>query len=173
MADCAEAFRDFPLFRHLDREQVERFVAGCREVHLEADAVFIDQGEGGDQIYFVARGDMQVFVRDEDGHEHELALLTAPAVVGEMEFLTRDSRAACVRARTPVHGLAVDFDDFFHRLQAGDPASLRVFFHISQILARRLAAMNQKFAELDQRDPGARFDEMREFQQKLMTDWTF
>jgi hypothetical protein len=78
-----------------------------------------------------------------------------------------------VRARTSVHGLAVDFDGFFHRLQDGDPASLRVFFHITQVLARRLAAMNQKFAELDQQDPGARFDEMREFQQKLMTEWTF
>lgn len=172
MADRADAFRDFPLFRQLDDEQVKRFVAGCREVDLDAGDVFIEQGEVGDQIYFVADGHLQVFVRDAEGREHELARLDAPAVVGEMEFLTRDSRAACVRARTPVEALAVDFASFYQRLESGDPASLRVFFHMSQVLAKRLAAMNDKFAELDQRDAGSRFDEMREFQQKLMTDWT-
>lgn len=170
--DDFERYRDFPLFRKLDDGEIAGFVAGCEEIELAAGETFIRQGEEGQRIFFITAGEMEVFYLDDDGDEHLLAVLAAPAVVGEMEFLTRDTRTACVRTRTAVRGLSLGFDRLFEQLQAGDPATVRIFFHIAQVLARRLEAMDRKFAELNQQAPGARFDEMRAFQQKLMTEWT-
>jgi len=170
--DDFESYRDFPLFRKLGDGEIAGFVAACEAIELPAGQTFIRQGEEGKRIFFVTAGEMEVFYVDDEGDEHELALLTAPAVVGEMEFLTRETRTASVRARTPVVALTLGFDRLFEQLQAGDPATVRVFFHITQVLARRLEAMDRKFAELNQQAPGARFDEMRAFQQKLMTEWT-
>jgi len=172
MDDHFERYRDFPLFRKLDAGQVAGFVAACEEIELAEGETFIRQGEEGKKIFFITIGEMEVFYVDDEGEEHQLALLAAPAVVGEMEFLTRETRTACVRTRTAVRGLSLTFERLFDRLQSGDPATVRVFFHITQVLARRLEAMDRKFAELNQQAPGARFDEMRAFQQKLMTEWT-
>lgn len=170
--ELVERFRDFPLFRKLDDGEIGDFVSRCESVELPGGEVFIEEGTQGEKLYFFDAGELEVFVRDDAGKEHQLATISAPAVVGEMEFLTREKRAASVRARTPTRGLSVPFDRFFFHLQDGDPSSLRVFFYITQVLAKRLAAMNQKFAELEQQAPGNRFHELRDFQQQLMTEWS-
>jgi CRP-like cAMP-binding protein len=89
-----------------------------------------------------------------------------------MEFLTGTPGAASVRARTPARALVLAYDRLRAQLEAGDAATLQVFFHIAQVIARRLAAMNRKFAELEQRGPGNRFHELRDFQHRLMSEWT-
>jgi CRP-like cAMP-binding protein len=172
MDDHLQRYRDFPLFRKLDDDEIAGFVDACEEFEYGAGETFIRQGEQGKRIFFIVVGEMDVLYLDDESDEHQLALITAPAVVGEMEFLTRESRTASVRARSAVSGLSLAFERMFDQLQAGDPATVRVFFHITQVLARRLEAMDRKFAELNQQSPGARFDEMRAFQQKLMTEWT-
>lgn len=170
--ELLERFRDFPLFRHLDEGEIAEFVERCEPLELPGGEVFIEEGTVGEKLYFFDAGELEVYVRDDTGKEHRLAAISAPAVVGEMEFLTREKRAASVRARTPARGLSLPFDRFFFHLQDGDPSTLRVFFYISQVLAKRLAAMNEKFTELEQQAPGNRFHELRDFQQQLMTEWS-
>jgi CRP-like cAMP-binding protein len=165
-------FRDFPLFQGLDEGQIAAFLAKGEWFDLAAGEILIEQAEEGGKLFFVSDGELEVFGRDEKGGEHPLAVIEAPAVVGELEFLTGEPRAASVRARTPVRGFALSSQRLLERLEAGDPVSSKVFFRTARVLARRLAAMNRKFIELDQRAPGARFDELRDFQTRLMTEWT-
>jgi len=171
-SDPAERFRDFPLFKGLDDEQVAAFLAHGDWLDVTAGELLIEQEEAGGSLYFVSRGDLEVFARDEHGGEHVLAQIAAPAVVGELEFLTGEPRAASVRARTAGHAVALSCDRLLERLRAGDKVTSRVLFAVACVLARRLAAMNRKFVELDQRGPGARFDELRDFQTRLMSEWT-
>lgn len=174
MDEPQRRFRDFPLFRHLDDDQVDGLLANGEEVRLPAGEVFIEKGDEGDRLFFVDEGEMEVFLPDPDDGDHKLAVLEAPAVVGELELLTGEPRDASVRALTPLHAVAMGYERLFHQLQDGDPASLRVFFHITQVLARRLSAMNAKFAELERQAPaeGRRFQELRDFHQNLMTEWS-
>jgi len=170
--DPVERFRDFPLFKGLDDEQIATFLAHGDWVELAAGEVFIEQREAGGSLFFVGQGDLEVFARDDNGGEHALAEIRAPAVVGELEFLTGEARAASVRSRTPGYAVALSSDRLLERLRAGDKVTSRVLFSVARVLARRLAAMNRKFVELDQRGPGARFDELRDFQARLMSEWT-
>lgn len=170
MAHDLARYRDFPLFRHLDDEQISGFIDACETIELAPGEMFIEQGISGDRLYFLLEGTLRVFV--EGGKdEYELAVLTAPAVVGEMEFLTGEPRAASVRSLEPGRALTLGFETLMERLEQGEPATLRVFFHTTQVLARRLAAMDRKFAELEHESRTGRFDELREFQRKLMNEW--
>lgn len=166
-------YRDFPIFRELDDEQLASFAEACEEVVLSAAELFIEKGSRGDCLYFVAEGRMKVFLETDEGDEQELACLQAPAVVGEMEFLTGEPRAANVRSLATSRALRLRFDRLMERLEAGHYPTLRVFFQVAKVVARRLAAMDEKFAELEQQPAGARFHELRDFQNKLMTEWTF
>ena len=171
-AEPTRRFRDFPLFQGLDEAQIAAFLAKGEWLELAAGELLIEQSAKGGSLFFVSDGDLEVFGRDEKGGEHPLAVIEAPAVVGELEFLTGEPRAASVRARTPLRGFALSSERMLERLEAGDPAASKVFFRTARVLARRLAAMNRKFIELDQRAPGARFDELRDFQTRLMSEWT-
>ena len=160
----------FPLFSALDPEQVESLFAAGRENVIAAGETFIREGDTGNCIFFVFAGSMTVY-SENDGEERELASIHAPAVIGELEAFTGDPRSACVRARTEVRALELPFETLRSRLQSGDPAAFYVVFHTAQIIARRLAAMNKKFLELQQQ-PNVRHDELREFQDKLLNDWS-
>lgn len=170
--DLAQRFRGFPLFRKMTDDQVAEFVADCEPFECEEGEVFIHQGREGDHVYFVSEGKMRVFLVDDDGKEHRLAILKAPAVVGEIEFLTREPRSASVRAAAPLRGVSMDFKKLNERLKEGNPTTFQVFFYVSRVLARRLSRMNNKLAEVEKKAPGTRIDELRDFQKKLMTEWS-
>jgi len=165
-------YRAFPVFAQLDDAELAGFVADCDEAAVPAGTVFIHRGALGDRIYYLVEGEVEVFLDGDDGERVELAVIAAPAVVGELEALTGGPRAANVRTRTPARFLEMGFDRLRTRFQAGDPATLKVFFHTARVIARRLIAMNEKFAELQQ-TPGARHHDLRDFQEKLLNEWTF
>jgi len=164
-------YSTFPLFRHLEPDELASFLADCDEVSHPAGHTFINQGSKGEHVFYLLEGEVLVVAEDEHGEEHELAVLTAPAVVGELEALTGDPRAATVRTKTAARLLEMPFESLRSRLAAGDSAALKVFFHTARVIAHRLAAMDRKFAEL-QRAPGARVHELRSFQEKLLNEWT-
>lgn len=170
--EVVDRFLNYPLFQDLDTTQVAEFLSHCEELELEAGEVLIHQDEEDNKLFFIGEGRLLVYATDESGGDHALAELSAPAVVGEVEFLTREPRAASVRAATPLYGLVIDGERLKRELDAGSQVTARVLFYMARVLARRLAAMNRKFVELDQKAPGTRFDELRDFQQRLMSEWT-
>jgi CRP-like cAMP-binding protein len=164
-------YRAFPVFAQLDDAELTSFVADCDETSVPAGTVFIRKGALDGRIYYLLAGEVEVFLTGEGDGDLELATIAAPAVVGELEALTGGPRAANVRARTPVRLLEMGFECLRERFQRGDPATLKVFFHTARVIARRLIAMNEKFAEL-QHGPGARYHDLRDFQEKLLNEWT-
>ncbi|MEM7051493.1 MAG: cyclic nucleotide-binding domain-containing protein [Acidobacteriota bacterium] len=164
-------YSSFPLFRNLAKDDLAAFLSACREENLEAGTAFIETGSESTDLYFVLSGSLEVFRHDEDGSERQLAVLQAPAVVGEMEALTGDRRAASVRSREETLALVLPCATLRQRFHRGDPATLQIFLQITQVLARRLTAMNEKFVELQQ--TGAPVRDLQRFQQKLFSEWTF
>ncbi len=74
--------------------------------HFEpGDFVFL-QGELGDCVYVIERGECEVF-REQDGTAEHLAILHADDYFGEMAVLTDSTRNATVLARTPMDVLLI------------------------------------------------------------------
>lgn len=114
------------LFKPLDGKQrvdlMRRFVS----VDANDGAALIREGDPGQGVYVVLRGEVAVS-RNEDGREVELARLGPSEVFGEISLLTREPATATVRASKPGTSLLFLSHDYFARLLAAVP-ELRAYF---------------------------------------------
>ena len=156
----------FPVFGNLNPTQFANFLAACTEENYPAGASIIKQGDHGEAVFFMIEGEARVSILN-DGERLDLALLRPPAVIGEMELLTGEPRAATVEAKTEVSALMMPFDLVLARVKDGDVGTLKVIYTISRVLAHRLAAMDHKLAELPRRE------DLADFRRNLLTDWHF
>jgi CRP-like cAMP-binding protein len=139
---------------------------------LSAGEDLIHRGEEGGEIYFLLKGELDVYI-PQGGREIELALLRAPAVVGELELLTGLPRTASVRARTNAELVAIPREKVEARVDDGDTAVLKMMLVISRMTAKRLVALTEKFIEIEAKLAPARSDELRTFRSKLFSEWSF
>lgn len=162
-------FSDFPVFRGLNATQVENFLAACNDAdHTEGEAL-ITEGGHENHVYLLYEGQVAILVDGSDG-PRELATVTAPAVLGEMEFLTGEPRSASVVARSNVKTLEIPFEALRVRLTDGDPGTLKVFYNVATVLAHRLAAMDKKLSEVADDTP-ERTADLVAFHNKLYGEW--
>ncbi|MEW5848546.1 MAG: FAD-dependent oxidoreductase [Myxococcota bacterium] len=81
--------------------------------HHEPGEIIIRKGQVGREFYMIAKGEVEVFLPDEDGGgEKVLARLSARDVFGERALLEDAPRNACVRAATAVDVLVMSRADF-------------------------------------------------------------
>jgi small-conductance mechanosensitive channel/CRP-like cAMP-binding protein len=102
----------------------------------------VRQGEQGDTLYLVARGEVGVRICVEGG-EKEVARLGRGALFGEMSVLTGEPRTATVVALGEAALLAVD-RDAFERILSAEPELAQ---SLAEVIARRRLALDQARAE--------------------------
>lgn len=115
--------------------------------HFARGAMIFRQGEAGDKVYVIERGEVEVILEAPRGGTTLLAKLGPGEHFGEMALIRREPRVATVRAATDVHVLAIKaraFASLFAHLPA-----LRESFQ--RVMEQRLAALPQEGAE---RSPG-------------------
>ena len=127
-----------PLFRPLDPRQrldlVRRFIS----VDATAGQLIIREGEQGQGLYVVLRGDVQVS-REVQGARREVAQLGPSEVFGEIALITRDPTSASVRAGEAGASLLFLHRDYFERLVEAVP-ELRGYFE--RLSEQRLLDLN-------------------------------
>ena len=163
---------DFPALKTQTETQMESLRSAWEARRLSAGEDLIHRGEKGGEIYFLLKGELEVYI-PQGGREVELARLRAPAVVGELELLTGMPRTASVRAFTDAELVAIPQEKVEARVDAGDTAVLKMMLVISRMTARRLVALTEKFIEIEANSGSARSDELRAFRTKLFSEWTF
>ncbi|MBM7118329.1 cyclic nucleotide-binding domain-containing protein [Archangium primigenium] len=65
-----------------------------------AGEVVFEEGELGDSLYVIVRGELEVVRREEDSPPRALKVLGPPEFFGEMSLIDKEYRSATVRART-------------------------------------------------------------------------
>lgn len=161
---------NFSGFRGLNSTQIENFVAACVDAQHAPEEVLIHQGGREERVYFLYEGKVSIVVSTEKG-ERELATITAPAVLGEMEFLTGNPRSATVRVQEASRTLEIPTEALRTRINDGDPGALKIFYNIATVLAQRLAAMDTMLAKIQVDEP-ERTADLSAFQRKLYEDWS-
>ncbi len=86
-----------PLFSDLDREAFVELVRSVGHRRLAPGEVLVEQGQPGDALFLVVRGQLEVS-RGEGEARQVLARLPAGAVLGEMALVTQQPRSATVSA---------------------------------------------------------------------------
>ena len=117
-----------------DEQRVE-LAAVSRPLLYAAGEVIVAEGDAGDSMFVVARGEASVTLSQTDGI---LATLRAGAFFGEMSLLTGDARSATVTAVTDCELIEVSADAF-----------RRVVLTDAAIVDRVAAAVETRRAELE------------------------
>ncbi|MFN2546106.1 MAG: cyclic nucleotide-binding domain-containing protein [Myxococcales bacterium] len=137
------------LLGHIDF--VQALSAPARKVLIER-AKFLEygpgqaivrQGEQGDTLYLVARGEVSVLIHVEGAPDREVARLGRGALFGEMSVLTGDPRTATVVSLGDSAMVGVD-RDAFDRILSAEP---NLAHKLADVIARRRLALDQARAE--------------------------
>jgi small-conductance mechanosensitive channel/CRP-like cAMP-binding protein len=97
-----------PLFEDiLEPEHVDILISNCRPAELPAGAVLMAQGDQGSSMFIIMEGAATVTIRGDTGQSHEVNILAAGDVAGEMSLMTGAPRNASVTALTRVRVLEV------------------------------------------------------------------
>jgi len=109
------------LARQLSGAQVERLAAVLETRTLARATTVFAEGDVGDEIYLVLRGQIEVHVRTTAHHHKRLAIYTGGSFFGELGLLECGPRAASATTLAPCEVMVLT-RAAFTRLQASDPA---------------------------------------------------
>jgi len=123
------------LFASLSQEEREHVAAAMRRVTFAAGEPIVTQGDAGDSLYIIERGQVGVYL-SAGGATREVAMLKAGDVLGEMSILTGELRNATGVAYGDVTCLIIE-REVFQRLTAANPSIAEAF---SAHLAERQVA---------------------------------
>ncbi|MEE9501319.1 MAG: cyclic nucleotide-binding domain-containing protein [Candidatus Aminicenantaceae bacterium] len=112
------------------------------KVYNDGD-VIIRQGEAGDCMYEILEGTVEV-LREKNGQEVCLAVLSKGDFFGEMAIFEREVRSATVRAMGEVRAMTIDKKTLLRRI-SGDPS---LAFRIVEKMANRIRELDIEIERL-------------------------
>ena len=114
----ATRLQGIPMFKNLDgvllAALANRFVT---ERYADEETIF-EEGDAGDKLYIVVRGQVDVVTTGPTGDERRLATLRDGDYFGEMALLEDVPRTATVRTRASTILLALEREQFFNLLNS-------------------------------------------------------
>jgi ATP-binding cassette, subfamily B, bacterial len=114
-----ERLRSIPLFTNLAESALKEVADDFLLERYAAGEVVVQQGDPGDKLYTISRGELDVLLETENGQQH-VNTLHEGDYFGEMAVLTGEPRTATVRTAQPtqLYSLAkVDFELLLQRVQ--------------------------------------------------------
>lgn len=155
-----------PLFKRMTKKEAQDFFEVAVEVDLEKGAVLFKEGEVGDALLVVMSGDVSITRRGV-----ELATLGAGSVLGEMAVVgPDDTRSATATAKSKVAVLKLPARRVQQLLAEHHVAALKVATSVAEVMAKRLAAINDKLVAAT--EGGSRKEELADFG-RILNDWSF
>ncbi len=102
---------DVPMFAGLSNDELSAVAAQLRPESCEQGQDIVRQGDAGDRMFLIDRGNFEVVV-ERPGGQQRIAMLGPGDLFGEMALLAGVSRSATVRATTPGRLFGLTAPDF-------------------------------------------------------------
>jgi len=142
---AADFLRRVPLlqgFSESDIVSLSRIARG--PIRVEAGKTLFEEGDPGDNIYFILSGEFEVLKREKEGSaQHRLALLGAGKSIGEVSLLDSGPRSGAVRALTAGELLAVAVPELLAHMDKELSAANRMKINLAYEMAARLRNTNE------------------------------
>lgn len=142
--DAFEALRTVPLFREAPEAELRAVAQLVRERQFPKGSLIFSEGDAGDALYFIVRGQIKVTVVAEDGREVILSVLGDGAFFGEMALLDDEPRSAHVITMEDTTLLQLRRQDFRARLEQAPGLAISLLRELS----RRLRPADNTIASL-------------------------
>lgn len=153
----------FPLFRQLPAPAVAKLVALASERSFESGACLVEEGAPSGSLLLFLRGCLRV----SSHHDDRLATIHAPAMIGELEWLTRGPRAITVHATSQVVALVLFFDELDRVVREDMRLAMGITHALSRLIAERLQKVQRRLFAMRERNPA-----LRELDALQIEPWT-
>jgi CRP-like cAMP-binding protein len=176
----SKVLRTIPLFCGLNESECRQLADISQAKEFSPGQVVIEQGQSSQNLWIVLEGKCEVHrFRGADGRQGEgvvLAVIEPFSHFGEMSFFHPAPHSANVRAQTDVKLLCIARRDFDDLIIDGCLAAYKLAYNAVESLADRLRRMDERVAELANRDNHAQHDheivpEWSTFREKLFKGW--
>lgn len=158
-----------PIFQGLTVPEAAEFFEVALEQTIEKGRTVFREGDEGDALYVILSGEVLITKKTV-----ELATLSTHAVVGEMSLVSPgDTRSATALAKTDIAVLKIPSKRVQKLIKGDHLASLKVVANLAQVMAQRLAAINDRLVSGDsKKKPDAKKEELAEFA-GILNRWSF
>ena len=120
-----EILKNIPFFAELSEEDLNKIIETVKMEYFPADHVIFNQGDPGDIMYVIKRGQIQV-IRD----NAILATLSDNAFFGEMALVSDEPRNATIKTVTDLEVLTLTKEDFKHLLESSPSIASIVSYEV-------------------------------------------
>lgn len=157
-----------PLFADLSPDELDRLVAALEAVNLESGAILFREGDPGEHLYVLVKGELEVLMAPDTDNELILNVLKEGTYLGEMSLIMPGGqRTASVRARGDVNLLGMSRNQFVDLLQRHPQLANAMV----SVLSERLDSTNvATFRDLTEKNRQLQeaFDELKAAQEQLI-----
>lgn len=135
-----------PLFEMLSGAELAHLAELSEQRRYAAGEVVFEEGERGDSLYVIVKGEVEVVRRDSGGVPRPLTVLGSPEFFGEMSLIDKEYRSATVRARTEAELLRLTAQNLTLFRQAYRDGFTFVVINIARILSARVREANARLS---------------------------
>ena len=170
----ADKLRNVEFFKFLSNEERAELVEAAEFAVFRPGEVLIKEGAVLSSFFVLISGRAEVHKRIPGGGDKLLAVLDAMnerTLVGELSLLDDGVASATVRAQGEAEAVKIPRETFQSMIREDRPAAYKLAYHISHILARRLARMNEEVVEIVRELESQGETDLEAFR-KLLTEWT-
>lgn len=145
--DLLDDLKSLPFFAELNEEQL-----GSLKQHVEArdllpKEVVFEQGDKGDAIYFIVKGEIDVLLDTGFDERLRLATLGKGNSFGEMSIVDKLPRSATVMATTYARVLSIDSDAFEEILTSRPEVGVVLLWQFCRFLSEHLRENNDTMSD--------------------------
>jgi glutaminase len=142
--------KQYELFRSFSDAEIAVILPLLQRRAYQQGETIINAGDEANELYFLARGGVSVFVPLEAGKRKRLATFTRGMVFGEMAVIDRAPRSAMIVADSEVICDVLN-TEYFDRLGVTHPGlKIKLLENLCLTLCRRLRTVNRKLSVFDE-----------------------
>jgi CRP/FNR family cyclic AMP-dependent transcriptional regulator len=134
--------RNIAAFAELPPARLKLVAQAAEEVYFTAKQVIVRQGDPGDAVYALAKGEAEVWLMDPQTGPVLLRTIGPGHLFGETAVLYQGLRSATIKAKTDATALELSGNEFLELLRSAPGVGLQ----IAVILAERLASDRRTLA---------------------------
>jgi CRP-like cAMP-binding protein len=143
-----ELLKKSPIFQNLDDFQLELVAGLCEVVELGVGEFVFREGDEGDRLYIIERGEVRISRVLPGTGEEALTVLKAGACFGEMAILDHSERSTDAIANTRCTLLSISRANFEAMLESDIALANKVLWSVVLLLCERLRMTNEAMRSL-------------------------
>ena len=139
----------FPFFETLTSQDILIIAEHINFLEIEEGALVFKEGEVGDCVYFVIKGELEVIKgADQEGKEGVvISTLSKGRSIGEMSVIDKTPHSAAVRARSKSTVVTLSAEGFDMILEKHPRIGIKILKGLARLLSLNLRKTSTRLAE--------------------------